>query len=133
MRRLPYSDPKNCPRHVVTLPTVSTAVLMLSVFIPVKENRGLNPGIIRANILNNLYSYRRGCPAAILLRYSAGFLRITTARVEHNHVLSAGLAKHNMKNRKIPKEISPGVMSLAVSSKPAIDIVGEIKGKERYS
>ncbi len=101
--------------------------------MPVKEVKELNPGIIRTDILNNLYSYRRGCPAAILLRYSAGCLRITTARVEHNHALSAGLAKHYVKNRKIPKEISPGVMSLAVGSKPAIDIVGEINGKERYS
>ncbi len=32
-----------------------------------------------------------------------------------------------------PKGISADVISLVASSKPAIDIVAEIKGKERYS
>ncbi len=40
--------------NVVTLSIVTTAVLILSVFIPVKENKALSPGTIRINILTNL-------------------------------------------------------------------------------
>ncbi len=67
-----------------------------------KRKQGVHPGSIRMNILNNLESCRKGCPAAILLRCSAGCLRITTARIEHNHALSTGLAKYYVKKRKIP-------------------------------
>ncbi len=63
-----------------------------------------------------------------MLRYKRGVLRMTSAKLEHNHVLSPRLSRHYVKNRKIPKEISAEVMSLVGGRRPVPDIVEEVKG-----